>query len=90
MVLTESGMVSVDTASSADIAQATSHEAAEPTELVLPLIEVGRDEADELAEAEEAERLEAERAEADAALKRAEHEDYYDRDTRFTPFSLKV
>jgi uncharacterized integral membrane protein (TIGR00697 family) len=23
-------------------------------------------------------------------LKRAEHEDYYDRDTRFTPFSLKV
>jgi hypothetical protein len=25
-----------------------------------------------------------------AALKRAEHEDYYDRDTRFTPFSLKV
>lgn len=24
------------------------------------------------------------------ALKRAEHEDYYDRDTRFTPFSLKV
>jgi len=25
-----------------------------------------------------------------AALKRAEHEDHYDRDTRFTPFSLKV
>ncbi len=25
-----------------------------------------------------------------AALKRAEHEDYYDRDTRFTPFSLRV
>jgi uncharacterized integral membrane protein (TIGR00697 family) len=24
------------------------------------------------------------------ALKRAEHEDYYDRDTQFTPFSLKV
>jgi uncharacterized PurR-regulated membrane protein YhhQ (DUF165 family) len=24
------------------------------------------------------------------ALKRAEHEDYYDRGTRFTPFSLKV
>ena len=24
------------------------------------------------------------------ALKRAEHEDYYDRDTRFTPFTLKV
>ena len=24
------------------------------------------------------------------ALKRAEHEDYYDRDTRFTPFSLKA
>ncbi len=24
------------------------------------------------------------------ALKRAEHEDYYDRDTNFTPFSLKV
>ena len=24
------------------------------------------------------------------ALKRAEHEDYYDRDTRFTPFSLRV
>jgi uncharacterized integral membrane protein (TIGR00697 family) len=24
------------------------------------------------------------------ALKRAEHEDHYDRDTRFTPFSLKV
>jgi len=23
-------------------------------------------------------------------LKRAEQEDYYDRDTRFTPFSLKV
>jgi hypothetical protein len=23
-------------------------------------------------------------------LKRAEHEDYYDRDTRFTPFSLKT
>jgi len=23
-------------------------------------------------------------------LKRAEHEDYYDRETRFTPFSLKV
>jgi uncharacterized integral membrane protein (TIGR00697 family) len=23
-------------------------------------------------------------------LKRAEHEDYYDRDTQFTPFSLKV
>ena len=23
-------------------------------------------------------------------LKRAEHEDYYDRDTRFTPFTLKV
>jgi len=25
-----------------------------------------------------------------AALKRAEHEDYFDRDTRFTPFSLKA
>ena len=25
-----------------------------------------------------------------AFLKRAEHEDYYDRDTRFTPFSVKV
>jgi len=25
-----------------------------------------------------------------AALKRAEHEDYYDRDTNFTPFSVKV
>ena len=25
-----------------------------------------------------------------AALKRAEHEDYYDRDTRFTPFSLRA
>jgi hypothetical protein len=24
------------------------------------------------------------------ALKRAEQEDYYDRDTRFTPFTLKV
>jgi queuosine precursor transporter len=24
------------------------------------------------------------------ALKRAEHEDYFDRDTRFTPFSLKT
>jgi len=24
------------------------------------------------------------------ALKRAEHEDYYDRDTDFTPFSLKT
>jgi hypothetical protein len=24
------------------------------------------------------------------ALKRAENEDHYDRDTRFTPFSLKV
>ena len=23
-------------------------------------------------------------------LKRAEHEDYYDRETKFTPFSLKV
>jgi len=23
-------------------------------------------------------------------LKRAEHEDYYDRDTNFTPFSLRV
>ena len=23
-------------------------------------------------------------------LKRAEHEDYYDRDTNFTPFSLKA
>jgi hypothetical protein len=25
-----------------------------------------------------------------AALKRAEHEDYYDRDTQFTPFSLRA
>jgi uncharacterized PurR-regulated membrane protein YhhQ (DUF165 family) len=25
-----------------------------------------------------------------AALKRAEHEDYFDRDTQFTPFSLKA
>jgi len=25
-----------------------------------------------------------------AALKRIEHEDYYDRDTNFTPFSLSV
>jgi uncharacterized PurR-regulated membrane protein YhhQ (DUF165 family) len=25
-----------------------------------------------------------------AFFKRAEHEDYYDLDTRFTPFSLKV
>ena len=25
-----------------------------------------------------------------AALKRAEHEDYYDRDTDFNPFSLKA
>ena len=25
-----------------------------------------------------------------AALKRTEHEDYYDRDTRFTPFSLRA
>jgi queuosine precursor transporter len=25
-----------------------------------------------------------------ARLKRAENEDYYDRDTNFTPFSLKV
>ncbi len=25
-----------------------------------------------------------------AALKRAEHEDYFDRDTNFTPFSLKT
>jgi hypothetical protein len=24
------------------------------------------------------------------ALKRAENEDYYDRETRFTPFTLKV
>jgi len=25
-----------------------------------------------------------------AALKRAEHEDYYDRDTNFTPFSVST
>jgi hypothetical protein len=25
-----------------------------------------------------------------AFLKRAEHEDYYDRDTNFTPFSLRA
>jgi len=25
-----------------------------------------------------------------AALKRAEHEDYYDRGTQFTPFSLRT